>query len=215
MGRYSTDIVSSHPPISSQEGNPILSGQSWPTSFPKCMVSMDLNGTIVVDKPLMGSQSIELLPGVTDAIRNIRLKGHKLFLLSDQPLISKGIINNQQFEQAFQHLMYLFGQAGIYSIDGMLYNTSDHKQDEYAKPNIGMIRRAEKEILRGDSFKGGIHVGDSIEDLKMANKAGMRPVLIKTGKWKTTLEQLEKYSNNSLKKKVEIYDSLLEFSNTL
>jgi len=215
MGRYSTDIVSTPPSNTPHQGNHSVPDQVWPTTFSKHMVSMDLNGTIIVDKPLTGSQSIELISGVTDAIRTIRLKGHKLFLLSDQPLISKGVITNQQFEQAFQQLMYLFGQAGIMSIDGMLYNTSDLKQDEYAKPNLGMIKRAENELLRGVSFKGGIHVGDSIDDLKMADKAGMKPVLIKSGNWEIALKELDKYSNNALKKKVTVYDSLLQFANTL
>ena len=67
-------------------------------------------------------------------------------------------------------MMQNFGQHGIFSIDGFLYNQSDIPQDPYAKPNIGMLNRSKNEI--GMDWTDGYYVGDTIEDVKMAIKFG-------------------------------------------
>ena len=214
MGRYSTDVVSSMP-LSNQQ-SPYAGQQYWPSIFPNAMVSLDLNGTIVEDRLLTSPQNVVVIPGVLDAIRTIRIKGHPLFVLSDQPDITRGKIYPDNIETAFQHLMDVFGQAGIQTIDGFLYNTSDIKNDEFAKPNVGMIRRAENEILQGSTkFKGGYHVGDSIGDLKMAVKASMTPVLVLTGSGRNVLKELDKHANKELKKKTKVVDNLQQFADSL
>ena len=214
MGRYSTDVVSSMP-LSNQQ-SPSKGQQYWPSIFPNAMVSLDLNGTIIEDRLLTSPQNVVVIPGVLDAIRTIRIKGHPLFVLSDQPDITRGKIYPDNIETAFQHLMDVFGQAGIQTIDGFLYNTSDIKNDEFAKPNVGMIRRAENEILQGSTkFKGGYHVGDSIGDLKMAVKALMTPVLVLTGSGRNALKELDKHANKELKKKTKVVDNLQQFADSL
>ena len=214
MGRYSTDVVSSMP-LSNQQ-SPSKGQQYWPSIFPNAMVSLDLNGTIIEDRLLTSPQNVVVIPGVLDAIRTIRIKGHPLFVLSDQPDITRGKIYPDNIETAFQHLMDVFGQAGIQTIDGFLYNTSDIKNDEFAKPNVGMIRRAENEILQGSTkFKGGYHVGDSIGDLKMAIKASMTPVLVLTGSGRNALKELDKHANKELKKKTRVVDNLQQFADSL
>lgn len=228
MGRYSTDIPSVpqqpvQPPIQqtpygSQQpsyGAQPQPGGPWPTSFPKQIVSLDLNGTIIEDRIITSPSNIIVIPKALEAIRNLRLKGHKVFIISDQPDIGRGLLTVEQVENSFRHLMQVFGQAGIMSIDGMLHNASDMKEDEFAKPNTGMFARAERERMVQGRFKDGWHVGDSILDLKMAQKAGATPVLVLTGKGKETLEQLNTFSNKQLKKKTLVFNDLLEFEQSI
>ena len=120
---------------------------------------------------------------------------------ADQTTLKKAQIHNQ--------LMQLLGQAGCFSIDGMLYNTSDQKQDLYAKPNIGMINRAKVEMKM--DFSNGYHVGDSIEDLNMAVKAKLTPVLILTGNGQETLKKLDSFVSRELKPKVKVFPDLQSF----
>lgn len=205
MGRYSTEPVA---PVSSPQGG-------WPTTFDKPIVGIDLNGTIVEDKLLRGPSDISVIPNVLEAILLIRQKRHQLLILSDQPQIQEGLTTSQNIDDSFQALMKIFGKADIQSIDGFLYNTSSNKNDIFAKPNTGMSERAEKEILKGSSFKNGWYVGDSFVDLKFADRMGAKPVLIKTGNYEDALEKLEKHTYNKLKRKTLIYDSLLDFANDL
>ena len=230
MGRYSTDVAGPPPAAPSSPlpqcpfGQPSYSmpqagvpqtPAGWPTSFPKPIVALDLNGVIIEDTVLKGSDSVRVLPGVLDAIRTIRLKGYKLFILSDQPSISKGLNTPSNIEASFQHLMSVFGQAGIFSIDGFLYNTSEIKDDEFAKPNLGMVKRAEREMIKNARFKDGWYVGDSMVDLKFADKMESIPVLVKTGNHIDALEQLDRFTYKDIKSKTKVFNTLLEFANYL
>lgn len=206
MGRYSTEPVA--PRASGAQGD-------WPTTFDKPIVGLDLNGTIVEDRTPRDPSAVSVIPNVLDAIRTIRKKRHRLIILSDQPEINEGVITPQNIDDSFQSLMKIFGEAGIQSIDGFLYNTSNHKSDEYAKPNTGMVERAERELIRDARFKNGWYVGDSFVDLKFADRMGAKPVLVKTGNYEEALEKLEKHTYRKLKNKTLVYDTLLDFANDL
>lgn len=187
---------------------------NWPTVFPKPMVSLDLNGTLIeYVKDISGPSQVVPIPGALEAVRELRIKGHKVFILADYPGISKGKQTMQGADGIHQKLMQLLGQVGCFSIDGLLYNTSDQKQDIYAKPNIGMINRAKSE-MRID-FSNGYHVGDSIEDMSMAVKAGLKPILVLTGLGKETEKKLDSFVYRDLKPKVQIFPDLMAFVNTL
>lgn len=218
MGRFKS-VPAGDPSIANNtqgSGNGTPQQSNWPTVFNKPLVGLDLNGLIVEDVPLLSPASIRIIPGALDAIRTIRLKGYQVFILSDQPDIYKGTLSSSNIDTCFQELMRLFGQAGIYSIDGFLYNTSDMKEDEYAKPNLGMVKRAESEVLRGRArFKDGWYVGDSFIDLKYADRMGAIPVLIKTGNYQNALDQLEKFTYKDIKNKTKIYSTLQEFAVSL
>jgi D-glycero-D-manno-heptose 1,7-bisphosphate phosphatase len=157
---------------------------------------------------------LDIIPGALEAIKLIRDKGYRITVITDQPQISKGLLTTYEVDSVHEHLMMLFGQAGIMSIEGLYYNTSDSKEDMYAKPNPGMFKRAENE-QPGVDFSKGYYVGDSLVDLKAAIKVKAKPVLIRTGNGEATEQLLNKFSNQELKKKARIYSSLLEFANDL
>jgi D-glycero-D-manno-heptose 1,7-bisphosphate phosphatase len=111
----------------------------------------------------------------------------------------------------------IFGNAGIYSVDGLFYSESSLKTDYYAKPNIGMFHRTEKEIFNGKiRFKDkGFYVGDKMSDLKAAERIGATPILVRTGYGLKTEEDLNKFSKEKLRKKTKVFDSLLQFAERL
>jgi len=211
MGRYSVDDIKNK---GEGQTSPGFSGD-WPTTFDKPVVGIDLNGVILENNITPNPRDLIVLPKVLEAIRSIRLKGHKFVILSDQANISKNLITPIDVDNNFQSLMKIFGEAGIQSIDGFMYNTSNHKHDEYAKPNTGMVERAENELIRDAKFKNGWYVGDSFVDLKFADRMGAKPVLVKTGNYQEALEKLEKHTYRKLKNKTLVYDTLLDFANDL
>jgi histidinol phosphatase-like enzyme len=111
-------------------------------------------------------------------------------------------------------MLNLLGQAGCTSIDGIWYNTSSRKDDVYAKPNLGLFKHAENNSP-GVKIAGGAYVGDTIEDLTMAERAGATPVLVLTGKGQKARERLENPIYRMLKPKVKIYDTLMKFAESL
>ena len=133
-------------------------------------------------------------------------------MFADQPNIARGLMSDQDVNNVMNNMMNQFGHAGIFSIDGFLYNQSDMPQDMYAKPNIGMLNRSKNEM--GMDWTGGYYVGDTIEDIKMAQKFGVTPVLVRTGKGaKTEKEYLKGISTKY--NDVQVFDNLLDFVNTL
>ena len=219
MGRYQTKTVSATQSQVQQEGSPFMNQQSqyspedWPTTFTKSVIGIDRDGVINEWKNVIKRrEDVQFISGSLEAIRKLRLIGHRVVLFSDQPNIQRGLLTQQDVQGIFQHMMQQFGQAGIFSIDGFYYNTSDIPQDLYAKPNIGMLNRAKNEA--GVDFSKGYYVGDTIEDIKMAIKAKATPVLVRTGKGADTERKYLK-SFDTKYKDVQVFDNLLDFANSL
>lgn len=220
MGRFTTTVPSTVPQnqqfsnSSPQLTNPIL---AWPTVFPKSIIGIEREGVIIEDigQPITSNNQITFIPGSLEAIKMMRLKGYRVMIINDQPFIHKRALSIEQVDATNNYLMQKFGEFGIMSIDGLLYSTSDLKEDEYAKPNIGMFKRAENEVLRDVKFKNGWFVGHDIKDAKAADKIGAIPVIVKTGNGEQTLSKLDTFANRELLKKIKVYDNLLEFAKSL
>tara|TARA_R100001510_G_C7650942_1_gene208503 strand:+ start:236 stop:877 length:642 start_codon:yes stop_codon:yes gene_type:complete len=191
----------------------------WPTVFPKPIVGLDRDGVINVEKwkYISDPEEFEPIAGSLSAILKLRLKGYKVVILTNQGGIIKGELTHEQVENVHNRMFEIFGRAEIYSIDGLYYAESSLKDDIFAKPNIGMFHRAEKELFQGKHrFKqGGFFVGDKMSDLKAAERIGATPVLVRTGYGLKTEEQLQKFSKQKLKKKTKIFDNLFDFVESL
>ena len=185
----------------------------WPTTFNGPVIGIDRDGVINEWKNVIKRyEDVKFINGSLEAIKQLRLKGHRVVLFSDQPNISRGLLTDQDVNNLQNFYMQNFGSAGIMSIDGFYYNQSDNTQDPYAKPNIGMMNRATQEM--NVDFKKGYYVGDTIEDIKMAQKAGAKPILVRTGKGaKTEKEHLKGISSKY--NDVQVFDNLLEFAGSL
>lgn len=205
MGRYQTKKVDTNQQMMTSDG--------WPTEFPKCVIGIDRDGVINEWKNVIKRhEDVSIIEGSLEAIRTLRLKGHRVVLFADQPNIMKGLLSPQDVNNVMEHMMRVFGQNGIFSIDGFYHNTSDDSRDIYAKPNTGMMKRSQNEM--GVKFNEGYYVGDTIEDIKMAMNIGATPVLVRTGKGLSTEEKYLK-SFNPKYKDVKVFDNLLEFANSL
>jgi D-glycero-D-manno-heptose 1,7-bisphosphate phosphatase len=179
------------------------------------VIGLDRDGTIIEDVGDYITDPKQAVPisGSLSAIKMLRDRGHKIVIITNQGGIAKGLQTQQQVENVHKHLLEVFGQAGIMSIDGLYYSMSSLKDDIYAKPNIGMFKRA-KDELKID-WKKGWYVGDKISDLKAADKAGAKPILVLTGHGKETLEKLNTFANRELKKKTLVFNNLLEFAKSI
>ena len=111
-------------------------------------------------------------------------------------------------------MLDLFRKAGCAAINGIYFSASSRKDDMWAKPNVGMFKRCEKEMPY-IKFSRGYYVGDKITDLKAAAKIGARPVLVRTGHGLETEKELKKFTYRELKKKTIIFDDLSSFVDSL
>ena len=179
------------------------------------VIGLDRDGVINVDLGtyVTRPEDFEPIPGSLEAIRMIRKKGYDVVILTNQAGIHKGIMDPADVDIIHNYMLQLLGQAGCPSINGLYYATTNLKEDIYAKPNIGMFKRAAAEV--GVKWTNGVYVGDKITDLKAATKAKARPVLVRTGHGSETEKKLNTFANKDLKKQTEVYNNLLEFAEAL
>ena len=180
----------------------------------KITVGLDRDGTINEDQGYIAHpDAFTPIAQSLEAVAQIRAKGYNIVILTNQAGISKGLMTPDDVDRVNQRMLELLGEAGCPSVDGIYYSTTSMKSDIYAKPNVGMFKRAEKET--GVQFKGGAYVGDKMSDLKAAMKVGATPVLVRTGHGLATEQDLDKYAYREIKKKVAIFDNLWAFASAL
>lgn len=202
-----------NPPQNNNQPKIVWSGGEFRT---KCVIGLDRDGVINRD---LGTycyriEDFDPIPGSIDAIATLRRKGYKIAIITDQGGIEKGIYTQEQVDTLHEHMLKLLGEAGCFTIDAIYYSASSRKDDPFAKPNIGMFKRCEKEI-KDIKFKEGFYVGDKIKDLKAAMNIGARPVLVRTGYGLETEKELNRYAHRDLKRKTIIYDDLNQFVESL
>lgn len=198
-------------PITTQSQQPIV----MPTVFDKFTVAIDRDGVLCeCGDAITGPDKYIQIQDSANAVALIRSKAHKIVILFDQPSVVQRRVTVEQVEECNRHMLNTFGAAGCTSIDGIWYSTSSRKDDVYAKPNLGLFKHAEANSP-GVKLKGGVYVGDSLEDLIMADKAGATPVLVLTGNGQKTLKKLDNHIYRMLKPKVKVFENLMAFAQSL
>ena len=180
---------------------------------PKCVIGLDRDGVINVDRGTYTYRPEDFQPieNSLSAIAKLRMLGHKIAIITNQGGIEKGLFTQHDVDNVHNHMFNLLGEAGCPSIDAIYYSMSSRKNDEWAKPNLGMFKRCEKEHPHV-KFKTGYYVGDKMSDLKAAFKLGAKPVLVRTGYGKQTEKELNKFSYRDIKKKTIVFDDLNSFA---
>lgn len=181
---------------------------------PKCVIGLDRDGVINVDRKTYTWKSTDFypIPGSLEAITKLRKLGYKIAVITNQGGIEKGLFTPQDVDILHQHMLDLLGNAGCPSIDAIYYSVSSRKNDEWAKPNTGMFKRCEKEHPH-IKFSKGYYVGDKISDLKAAHKIGATPILVRTGYGVETEQELNKFTYRDIRKKTIVFDDLSSFAN--
>jgi D-glycero-D-manno-heptose 1,7-bisphosphate phosphatase len=182
----------------------------------KCVIGLDRDGVINRD---LGTycykiEDFDPIPGSIEAIANLRRKGYKIAIITDQGGIEKGLYTSDDVDNLHNHMFNLLGEAGCSSIDALYYSASSRKEDPFAKPNLGMFRRCEKEV-KDIKFRDGYYVGDKMKDLKAAYDIGATPVLVRTGYGLETEKDLQKFTYRKIKNKTLIFDDLAKFVESL
>jgi len=192
-------------------GEDLMSAEGY--IAPKCVIGLDRDGVINVDRGTYTYKGTDFEPieGSLDAVARLRKHGHKIAIITNQGGIEHGLFTEEDVDGLHHYMLQLLGEAGCPSIDAIYYSSSSHKTDMYAKPNLGMFKRCQKEHQH-IKFNKGYYVGDKLSDLKAAHKIGAKPVLVRTGHGLETEQQLNKFTYRDIKKKTIVFDDLSSFA---
>ena len=188
--------------------------QLLPTeNYTKCVIGIDRDGVINKDLGtyVTDPNDFEPIPGSLDAMARLRALGHKIAIITNQGGIEKGVMTMEDVESVHFRMFEMLGEAGCPSIDAIYYSSSSRKDDEFAKPNIGMFKRCERENPT-IKFSKGFFIGDKISDLKAAMKVRAKPILVRTGYGLETEELINKrFTYQKIKKATKVFDNLAAF----
>jgi len=127
-------------------------------------------------------REFNLFAGSVEGIRKFNEKNFKVFIISNQAGISKGLYTHQDLELMNKTLLKSLDSQGA-SIDGVFYCTHNSQDNcDCRKPKTGLLKRAMS--LLSDESDVSFFIGDSFIDMKTARNFGAKPVLVLSGKEK-------------------------------
>ncbi len=157
-------------------------------SVPQKAVFLDRDGTLNVHKGYISRKGdLELLPGAGEAVRTINRKGYLAVLVTNQPVVARGLCTEAELDSIHCRLETMLGDKGAY-LDG-IYVCPHHPDSGFPgevrslkidcdcrKPKPGLILRAAREL--NIDIPESYMVGDSMRDVQAARNAGCRPALL-------------------------------------
>ncbi len=158
---------------------------------PKMAIFIDRDGTINQEVNHLSSQDqFELLDGVGEAICQINAAGILAVIVTNQPVIARGELEESELKVIHNKMDTLLGSQGAY-IDRLYYcphHTDSGFEGEVEalkfdcdcrKPKIGLFTQAKKDL--NIVLEKSWVVGDSSRDILAAQNAGMKSILVETG----------------------------------
>ncbi|MBU1122351.1 MAG: D-glycero-beta-D-manno-heptose 1,7-bisphosphate 7-phosphatase [Candidatus Omnitrophica bacterium] len=122
------------------------------------------------------------IPGSIEGIKKLKEKGFKIFVVSNQAGVSKGIYSHKDLDKITKKMEKALKKEKV-SVDGVYYCL--HRQQEECdcrKPKLGLLHKS----LSDFNIKAAVSffVGDSFMDMKAAQTFGAKSVLVLSGKEK-------------------------------
>jgi len=170
-------LLVSHPAVKMQS----TKWESMSSSIKARAVFLDrdgvINRSVIRDgKPYAPSklEDLEILPGVPQALQDLKRLGYKLLVVTNQPDVSRGTQSPQTIRAMHQTLM-----AQLPLDDILVCPHTDHDNCDCRKPRPGMLLEAahRHNIDLGNSFM----IGDRWRDIEAGYNAGCKTILIDYG----------------------------------
>lgn len=140
-------------------------------------VFFDRDGTLIVDKVYLNDpDQIVYLPGVFDALRELKGAGFQFVIVTNQSGVARGLVQIENLNEVHRRMTVEFGHheiefAGIYYAP---YSVESHHP--MRKPNPGMLLAAARDL--GIDLAQSWIVGDRMTDIEAGHRAGCRSVLL-------------------------------------
>lgn len=157
-------------------------------------IFLDRDGTINEDVHFLTRiQDIKIFEGVKEALLNFRNAGFLNIIVSNQSGVARGYLTMSELNAITDEISKILENDGKTLINDVYYSPylADGTIEEFKidhddrKPKPGMIVKAIKKhnIDRSQSWM----IGDSLRDIQCAENAGVKKILVKTGKGKAEL----------------------------
>jgi len=171
----------------------------------RAMIILDRDGVINHDSDGYIKSPEEWRPilGSLEAINQLKKAGYLVTIGTNQSGIARGLFSEQTLQDIHTKMTKLLAILGS-GIDGIYYCPhSPQANCVCRKPNAGLLIKIAHDFdidLTQTPF-----VGDNISDIKAAEMAQAKPILLRTGKGERVIQSYPEVAN------VPIYDDLAHF----
>ncbi len=172
------------------------------------LVILDRDGVINHDSSKFIKSPDEWKPiaGSLEAIAQLSQNGYRIAVATNQSGLARGLLDMATLNQIHDK-MHKAVQATGGRIDAIFY--CPHGPDdecECRKPKIGMLEEISKRY--GADLNKVTAIGDSLRDIQAFASAGCKPILVKTGNGKSTLQAAKQNTDVKLPENTQVFDDL-------
>lgn len=150
-------------------------------------VFLDKDGTLIENVPYnVDPSKISLFPGVGLALKRMQEQGYKIFVVSNQSGVSRGLFDESALDAVWKDISAKLGKDGVIVDD--FYYCPHHPEGKMEgfnlechcrKPLPGMLFMAAEEHDL-DLSKCWM-IGDILHDVEAGNRAGCKTILVNNG----------------------------------
>ena len=150
------------------------------SSIKRKFVVLDRDGTIIEEcSYLSDPEQIKLIPGATQALRELREMGFGLVVITNQSGVGRGFFDEARLREIHERMRQMLEAEGVW-LDGLYF--CPHKPDDGClcrKPGVSLMEKASTEL----SFdpQASIVIGDKGSDIEMGRCVRATTLLVRTG----------------------------------
>jgi len=136
-------------------------------------------------KYVISWQEFHFLPGVKEDLGRLTQAGYKIFIVSNQAGVAKGLYSKEVLDDITNKMLKELESSGAV-VEGVYYCLHrDEDNCSCRKPKAGLLEKALQEHdIPKDALKSTFFVGDSIRDIQAGKGAGCKTILVFSGKEK-------------------------------
>lgn len=149
-------------------------------------VFLDRDQTLIEDPGYINHPSqVRLLPGVAQALIQLKKMGYLLVVVSNQSGVARGLVTEEVLQQIHHQLKKLLADEGAY-LDAIYYCPFHPEgvipkyrcESDLRKPNPGMLLKAAQDL--SIDLSRSWMIGDSFRDIEAGIRAGCKTILIES-----------------------------------
>lgn len=163
-------------------------------------VFLDRDGVINRKAPdgqyITAWEQVEFLPGIDEALRELKRAGFLLIIVTNQSAISRNELAVDTLESIHRRMIERLSEAGV-TIDAVYYCPHDRNgKCECRKPRPRMLFQAAEE--HGIDLRQSWMIGDTTSDIEAGLAAGCRTVWLRPAAFNGTSAPPADFSGNSV-----------------
>lgn len=147
------------------------------------LILLDRDGVLNRDTPddyVKSPDELVMLPNVGKAVALLNARGWPVAICTNQACVGKGIIDEAMLRRIHDKLFDALARDGA-KIDALFFAPDPPwAPTERRKPGPGMLREAMQRFRKSPAET--VFIGDSLTDLQAGVTAGVRRILVRSGK---------------------------------